>query len=188
MSADLTSLPGNLPIPIDDGACDHLAGAELPVVALPSTSGRVVDMTQVAGPIVIFAYPLTGRPGRQLPTDWDAIPGARGCTPEACGFRDHYSELRGQGAALFGLSTQSTEYQQEVRDRLQLPFHLLSDEMCVFADSLRLPTFTVDRMRLLKRLTLICRNGRIEHVFYPVFPPDQHAAQVVMFLKTSTSV
>jgi peroxiredoxin len=155
----------------------------LPHVPLASTAGQDVDLAGLPGRTVVFAYPRTGRPGEPLPTGWDAIPGARGCTPEACAFRDHFAELCELGvAAIFGLSSQDTAYQQEVVDRLELPFALLSDEQGALTAALRLPTFTVDGMVLIKRLTLIIGDGRIEHVFYPVFPPDRHAADVAAWL------
>ena len=131
---------------------------------------------------MIYAYPMTGRPDRQLPQGWDDIPGARGCTPETCGFRDHHKDLAKLHAEVFGVSTQSTEYQQEMVKRLEVPFEVLSDEHHVLIKALRLPTFTVAAMTLNKRLTLIASHGRIEHVFYPVFPPDKHADEVVVWL------
>ena len=178
-----TQLPANLPVPRDDGACGHLLGQCLPDIPLPSTSGLAVNLRQRKGLVVIYVYPLTGRPGVALPDGWDAIPGARGCTPESCGFRDHYREIQQAGAEVFGLSTQSTDYQSEVRDRLRLPFDLLSDERFAFTDALNLPTFEAASLRLLRRLTLIAVEGVIEHVFYPIFPPDQHAGEVVAYLQ-----
>ncbi len=178
-----TDLPKNLPVPTDDGAADHLIGRQLPDIALLSTSGTQVNLCERQGLAVVYAYPLTGRPGVPLPAGWDEIPGARGCTPESCGFRDHHAELLEMGTDVFGLSTQSSEYQREVRERLQLPFDLLSDAAFAFTDALALPTFSIESQRLLKRLTLICREGSIEHVFYPIFPPDKHAGEVVAWLK-----
>lgn len=179
-----TQLPPNLPVPTDDGACRHLPGRALPEVALPSTSGESVFLRDRPGLTVVYAYPMTGQPGHPLPHGWDDIPGARGCTPQSCGFRDHEEEWRGLGAVVFGLSTQLTDDQQEARARLHLPFDLLSDAAFAFTDALALPTFTVGGRRLLRRLTLICRHGRIEHVFYPIFPPDTHAQEVVAWLKS----
>jgi len=175
-------LPENLPIPIDDGACDHLTGLHLPSVALMSTSGRVVDLAGLPGLIVVYCYPRTGRPGIDPPQGWDEIPGARGCTPQACAFRDHHEELQALGAHVFGLSTQDTDYQREAVERLHLPFELLSDERLEFVHTLRLPTFEIDGMILIKRLTLILRDGHIEKVFYTVFPPDKNADQVINWL------
>jgi peroxiredoxin len=176
-------LPPNLPRPKDDGGARHLTGMALPDLALPSTSGRQVNLSKVAAPrIVIYAYPMTGRPDRKLPQGWDDIPGARGCTPETCGFRDHHKELAKLHAEVFGISTQDTPYQQEMVKRLEVPFEVLSDEHLAFIKALRLPTFTVDGMTLNKRLTLIARNGHIEHVFYPVFPPDKHADEVIAWV------
>jgi len=183
MTSPLTGIPKDLPVPIDDGACRRLVGLGVPDVGLRSTSGAFVNVRERRGTTVVYIYPLTGRPNIPLPKGWNDIPGARGCTPEACGFRDHYSELRRFGAEVFGLSTQSTEYQREARKRLELPFELLSDEAFAFTDALRLPTFVVGSLRLLKRSTLICNDGVIRHVFYPIFPPDQHAASVVAYLR-----
>ena len=176
-------LPKDLPIPQDDGACDHLAVMSLPALALASTRGRRVDLSTLAGTTVVYIYPRTGRPDQEVPTGWNAIPGARGCTPQSCTFRDHYQELQALGVAeLFGLSTQGTAYQQEAVERLHLPFELLSDEKLEFSQALRLPMFEVDGMRLIKRITLIARDGRIVKVFYPVFPPDRNADAVIEWL------
>ena len=180
---DLHRLPDDLPVPHDDGACAHLPGLVLPRVPLPATDGTSVTLATLPGRTVVYCYPRTGRPGEPLPTGWNDIPGARGCTPQSCAFRDHYAELRGLGAAVYGLSAQTTEDQREAADRLHLPFPLLSDSALAFATALRLPTFTVDGMTLIKRVTLILRAGRIEHVFYPVFPPDANAAEVVRWLE-----
>ena len=181
---NLNQLPANLARPKDDGAARHLKGMALPDLELPSTGNRRVNLSRVSAPrIVIYAYPMTGRPDRQLPQGWDDIPGARGCTPETCGFRDHHKDLAKLHAEVFGLSTQDTAYQQEMVKRLEVPFEVLSDEQMAFAQALKLPTFTVDGMTLLKRLTIVARNGRIEHVFYPVFPPDKHAEEVIAWLK-----
>jgi|SRR5215204_2539983 peroxiredoxin len=176
-------LPEDLPVPTDDGAADHLPGIQIPSVPLSSTAGETVDLSALSGRTVVYCYPMTGRPGSDLPSGWDEIPGARGCTPQSCSFRDHHAELEALGARVFGLSTQDTEYQREATQRLHLPFALLSDEDLAFADTLRLPTFEVDDMVLLKRLTLIIKDGRIEKVFYPVFPPDRSAEDVVGWLK-----
>lgn len=180
-------LPEDLPVPTDDGAADHLPGIQIPSVPLSSTAGETVDLSALPGTTVVYCYPMTGRPGSDLPSGWDDIPGARGCTPQSCSFRDHHAELQALGARVFGLSTQDTEYQREATQRLRLPFALLSDEDLAFADALRLPTFEVDDMVLLKRLTLIISDGRIEKVFYPVFPPDRSAQDVVGWLEGRTS-
>jgi peroxiredoxin len=183
--SDYMSLPSDLPAPADDGAADHLVGLEMPAVTLTGTSGGRVALDGLgSGRTVLYVYPLSGKPGVDLPDGWDAIPGARGCTPEACGFRDHHAELRAVGAdAVFGLSSQSTGYQAELAQRLQLPFEILSDPGLELADALRLPTFTADGRRLYARLTLVVTGGRIERAFYPIFPPDQHAAQVLAWLR-----
>jgi peroxiredoxin len=176
-------LPNDLPVPEDDGAADHLPGMRLPSVPLASTSGGIVDLSALPGRTVVYCYPMTGRPDRSLPAGWDEIPGARGCTPQSCSFRDHHAELRSLGASVFGSSTQDTEYQREAATRLHLPFALLSDSDLAFAGTLGLPTFEVDGMVLLKRLTLVIDEGWIEKVFYPVFPPDRSAEEVVEWLE-----
>jgi peroxiredoxin len=176
-------LPEGIPVPTDDGAADHLPGTRLPSVPLISTSGDTVDLSALTGTTVAYCYPMTGRPDRELPQGWDEIPGARGCTPQSCSFRDHHAELRNLGARVFGLSTQDTGYQREAATRLHLPFELLSDERLAFAEALGLPTFEADGMTLLKRLTLIIEDGRIERVFYPVFPPGKNAEEVLLWLR-----
>jgi peroxiredoxin len=181
---NLNQLPANLPRPKDDGGARHLTGMALPDLELPSTANRRVNLSKIAARrVVIYAYPMTGRPDRQLPQGWDDIPGARGCTPETCGFRDHHKDLAKLQTEVFGVSTQDTPYQQEMVKRLEVPFEVLSDEHMALARALKLPTFAVEGMTLLKRLTLVARNGRIEHVFYPVFPPDKHAEEVIAWLK-----
>jgi len=182
--SDLTQLPAGLPVPPDDGAADHLRGLAMPRIELPSTADHPVQLQAMGeGRSVLYVYPLTGRPGADLPAGWDAIPGARGCTPEACGFRDHYQDLLAAGAdRVFGLSSQTTAYQQELAGRLRLPFPMLSDAGFRLARALGLPTFEAGGTRLYKRLTLITRDDAIEHVFYPVFPPDEHARQVLAWL------
>jgi peroxiredoxin len=178
----LNELPDDLPVPEDDGACDHLPGIELSDMTLPSTSGATVNLRGMTGRTVIYCYPRTGRPDRELPAAWDLIPGARGCTPQSCSFRDHYQELRALGARVYGVSTQSTSYQQEAAQRLHLPFELLSDEQLALARALRLPTFEFESEELIKRLTMIVHNGVIETVFYPVFPPNKDAERVIEWL------
>ncbi len=182
-SDNLYELPNDLPVPEDDGACAHLAGMQLPAVRLASTGGRVVDLSQLPGRSVVYVYPRTGRPDQAVPTGWNQIPGARGCTPQSCAFRDHYRQLRALGVEhLFGLSTQETAYQREAADRLHLPFELLSDGRLEFARALKLPTFDVGGMTLIRRLTLIVCDGVIDKVFYPVFPPDRNAQDVAAWL------
>ena len=176
-------LPEGLPEPPDDGAADQLPGTSIPHVPLPSTSGEPVDLAALSGTTVVYCYPLTGRPDRELPRGWDEIPGARGCSPQSCAFRDHHEDLRALGARVFGLSTQDTEYQREAVERLNLPYELLSDEDLRFAGALSLPTFEAGGMVLLKRLTMIIDDGRIEKVFYPVFPPDRNAGEVLGWLR-----
>jgi peroxiredoxin len=181
-----SQLPDGLPAPEDDGAADHLPGAALPQIRLPSTTGRDADLSAVGSPrAIVYVYPMTGTPGVPWPEGWDLIPGARGCTPESCGFRDHHAELAQLGAEVYGLSTQSTADQAEAAARLDLPFALLSDEHHRLAAEIGLPTFTVAGKRLYKRLTLVLRDRRIEHVFYPVFPPDVHAERVADWLRSN---
>jgi peroxiredoxin len=181
---DPTVLPDDLPAPADDGAARHLAGARAPDLALSATDGRTVNLARLAGRTVVYIYPRTGRPGQATPTGWDAIPGARGCTPQSCGFRDHFAELKRLGVAqLYGLSTQDTAYQREAAERLHLPFAILSDADLRLARALNLPTFTVDGMTLIKRMAWVIDDGVITKVFYPVFPPDKSAADVVNWLR-----
>ena len=184
---NLQKLPTDLPEPTDDGAADHLLGMDLPPVSLASTSGGAVDLSALPGTTVVYCYPMTGRPDRDLPDGWDGIPGARGCTPQSCSFRDHHQDLRELDARVFGLSTQGTAYQQEAVERLHLPFELLSDENLVFTKEAGLPTFRVEGVLLTKRLTMILESGRIEKVFYPVFPPDRSAEQVIEWLSARTT-
>ena len=174
-----------IPAPEDDGAAAHLAGMTIPSVSLRATDDSVVDLSELKGRTVVFGYPRTGEPGKiGLTDDWDMIPGARGCTPQACSFRDLFSELRAAGAKhVFGLSTQSNAYQLEMAARLHLPFPVLSDEKLVLADALNLPTMDVADLTLIKRLALIVDDGTITHVFYPVFPPDRNAGDVLAWLK-----
>lgn len=182
-SDNLYELPKDLPVPQDDGACAHLTGLRLPSIELASTGGGRVDLSKRPGRSVVYCYPRTGRPDESPPQGWDAIPGARGCTPQSCGFRDHYAELKVLGVdAVYGLSAQDTAYQSEVVQRLHLPFDLLSDAELRFAQALSLPTFEVEGMTLIKRLTLILRDGTVEYVFYPVFPPDANAPAVIHWL------
>jgi len=185
MSASFSQLPDDLPAPVDDGAAAHLEGSGMPGVVLPSTDGTTVDLSRLKGRWVIYVYPMIGRPGVPLPEGWDVIPGARGCTPQSCGFRDHYAELKALNAGVFGLSAQATEYQREARERMQLPFHLLSDNLLRLKQDLRLPTFVVAGMERFKRLTLVIDEGKIQKVFYPVFPPDRNAQEVLQWLRAN---
>jgi len=181
---DPMTLPDDLPAPTDDGAADHLRGAPIPAIALPATDGSTVDLAALTDRTVVYAYPRTGVPGEDhLVPDWDEIPGARGCTPESCGFRDHHAELARAGAAVLGLSTQPTDIQREAAERLGLPFALLSDADLELTNALALPTMVVEGTTMIRRLTLVVRDGRIEHVFHPVFPPDTHAAEVLAWLR-----
>ena len=182
---DPTILPTALPVPVDDGAAGHLIDASLPSVVLAASDGQRVDLSALKGTTVLYIYTRTGRPGVPLPEGWDELPGARGCTPQSCSFRDHFAELRSLGVDhVFGLSTQDTPYQREAAERLHLPFPLLSDEDLEFTLALRLPTFTVAGMTLIKRMVLVISDGVVRKVFYPVFPPDKSAADVVAWLKS----
>jgi peroxiredoxin len=189
---NLYQLPADLPVPVDDGAARHLIGAVVPPIALPSTKGDLVrldDSTNLL--IVVYCYPRTGRPDAIAlggTEEWNAIPGARGCTPQSCGYRDHHQELKQLGATIYGLSNQPTDYQLEAATRLKLPFALLSDVAGRFAGALRLPAFEWDGVRLLKRLTLIISKGRIVHCIYPVFPPDKDAEKVITWLQEHREV
>ena len=180
----LSTLPPDLPAPVDDGAAAHLAGMQLPHVTLQATDGSAVDLAALAGTVVVFAYPRTGRPGEpSLVDDWDQIPGARGCTPHTSGFRDLHAEFVALGARVFGLSTQDTAYQREMVERVHVPFPVLSDAELALTSALRLPTMDVAGQTLLKRIAWIARDGVIERVFYPVFPPDRNAAEVLEALR-----
>jgi len=177
------------PKPHDDGLCRHLRGARVPSIALPSTDENTVDLSAVRGRVVLYIYPRTSRPGEAPPEGWDSIPGARGCTLQSCAYRDHFSELRSLNVTqVYGLSTQDSAYQHEMVERLHLPFPILSDANLRFAAALRLPTFTASGLVLLKRVTLIISNAVIEHVFYPVYPPDRNAEEVVAWLESAGSV
>ncbi len=180
----LEELPPDIPIPVDDGAADHLPGMHLPSISLPATTGDTIDLSQVGAPwAVIYVYPMTGRPDHELPIGWDSIPGARGCTPQTSGFRDYEAELAGMGAEVYGISVQSPDYQQEMVARLGVEFPVLSDPAMKLGEALNLPTMEAGHMTLYRRLTMIVRRGRIEHVMYPVFPPDRNAADVVAWLR-----
>ncbi len=184
MTVDPMALPDDLPVPQDDGAADHLRGARLPSVPLPATDGSTLDIAALLGRTVVYAYPRTGEPGTSpLTDDWDSIPGARGCTPESCGFRDHHAELAALGARVVGLSTQDTDYQRRAVDNLSLPFPLLSDAGLALAQAARLPTFEAAGQTLLKRLTMVVDDGVVTHLWYPVFPPDRHADEVLGWLR-----
>jgi peroxiredoxin len=186
---DPRDLPAIPPEPLDDGAADHLVGLLVPHLSLPSTEGDMVDLADLArDKLVLYIYPRTGRPGVPLPTDWDAIPGARGCTPQSCGFRDLHPQLVRLGVTIAGLSSQSTEEQTEAATRLRLPFRLLSDPDLRLATALDLPTFAFAGFTLYKRLTLIAERAQIVKVFYPVFPPDENAAEVSAWLTGSTAL
>jgi peroxiredoxin len=181
---DPYTLPADLPVPVDDGAASHLVGMRVPRLELPTTDQRALDLAEAAQQLlVLYVYPRTGKPGEPLPTGWDDIPGARGCTPQACAFRDLHAEIVAEGAHVLGLSAQPVAEQREVVDRLGLPYALASDPLLTVAEALSLPTFEVDGMHLYKRLTLIASDGAIEKVFYPVFPPDRNAADVLSWLQ-----
>jgi peroxiredoxin len=183
---DPTFLPPDIPIPQDDGAARHLPGMQWPDVALAATSGSAVNVSTLKGRTVVYIYPRTGVPGVDALPGWDDIPGARGCTPQSCGFRDHFAELKALGVAnVFGLSTQDTDYQREAAQRLHLPFPVLSDAGLKLAGAVKLPTFAVAGMTLYKRMALVIDDGVITKVFYPVFPPDKNAQEVIAWLRTN---
>lgn len=183
----LYEVPEGLPVPVDDGACAHLPGTDVPSVTLQSTQSGLLDVAEVArnGRIVFFFYPRSGRPDEPPIPGWDDIPGARGCTPQSCAFRDHFGEFEEFGVRVFGVSAQDAEYQREFAERTHLPYPLLSDAAFTLTDALRLPTFEAGGMRLIKRLTLVVSYGRIEKVFYPVFPPDKNADEVLAYLRSA---
>ncbi len=179
---DFHTLPDDLPVPVDDGACDHLTGMKAPLLALLSTAGGAVDLASARRPFVLYCYPLTGRPGTDLPADWDDIPGARGCTPQTCAFRDHAPEIASLGHDIFAMSTQATDCQREIADRLDVPFAVLSDADLAMARALGLPRFVVAGMTLIKHLTLIVGGGVISKAFYPMFPSHEIPSRVVAWL------
>jgi peroxiredoxin len=176
-----------IPAPKDDGAAKHLVGMKLPPVVLPATDGASVMLSHLKGRVVVFAYPRTGEPGKiGLVDDWDMIPGARGCTPQTCAFRDLFKELQAAGAQhVFGLSTQDATYQREMAERLHVPFQILSDSKLEFSRALSLPTMDVAGLTLIKRLALVIDDAAITHVFYPVFPPDRNAGDVLEWLQAN---
>jgi peroxiredoxin len=173
----------SLPIPKNDGAAEHLLGMVVPPVALAATDGNQVDLSRLPGRTLLYACPRTGTPEDTLPPGWDAIPGARGCTPQTCAFRDHFSDLRLAGIdQLFGISTQSPLAQRDAVDRLRLPFSLLSDAAFDLTQAMILPSFEAGGYLMLKRFTLVIDGGRVSKVFYPIFPPDLHAQEVLDWL------
>lgn len=180
---NLDQLPTDLQIPFDDGSCNHLLGQLMPNVALQSTNGSLIRLNELKGKLVIYCYPMTGRPDTKLPDGWEEIPGARGCTPQSCSFRDHYQELQQLDTMVFGLSTQTTDDQKEAKERLHLPFDLLSDKNLQFSKALKIPLFEVEDMILTKRVTLIFEEGKIVKYFYPVFPPDKNIDEVIEWLR-----
>lgn len=179
-------LPDNLPVPIDDGQAAHLTGMQIPDIRLCSTNNDWVRISQIKGRTVLFVYVRTKLPGQTALYDyWDTIPGATGCTVESCGFRDNYLDFLQAGAGIVGLSSEDANRQKQAVKRLSLPFPLLSDPKFDLAIPLRLPMFEVNEHTFLKRLTMIVKDGVIEHVFYPVFPPDTHAEKVLIWLRTN---
>jgi len=181
---DLAKLPDNLPVPVDDGACAHLPDMRIPSVPLNATSGAIIDLSTLPGIVVIYFYPMIGRPDGPPMVGWNESPGARGCTPQSCAFRDTHAELNGFGARVFGVSAQPLDDQREAKGRLKLPFELLNDGQFTLTEAMHLPTFEYMKSRLIKRLTIIAIEGIIQKVFYPVFPPDRNAEDVIVWLKT----
>jgi peroxiredoxin len=180
---NLNQLPSDLPIPEDDGSTRHLKGMRLPRLSLRSTKGEDIALDEIKGKLVIYCYPMTGQPNIPLPDGWDQIPGARGCTPQSCAYRDHYQDIQKLGAQVIGLSVQTPEYQKEMADRLHLPFPVVSDADYQFQQALNMPTFVAGGMKLLKRVTLIANDGVIVGVHYPIFPSDSDAPWVIHFLE-----
>jgi peroxiredoxin len=186
-SDNLYELPKDLPAPQDDGAADHLTGLVVPPVALMSTQGRQVSLAEASrtSRVVVYGYPRTGVPDRDPPPGWDDVPGARGCTPQSCGFRDQHEAYRSLGVEVYGLSVQDTDYQREMAGRIHLPFEVLSDVDHALTRAMRLPTFVIHGNTLLKRIALVLHQGRVEKVFYPVFPPDRNSAEVLAWLRAN---
>lgn len=179
---DLSKLPDNLPVPVDDGACAHLLGTRIPLVQLVATSGETVSIGALPGTVVVYFYPMIGRPDSPPLVGWNEIPGARGCTPQSCAFRDYYSDMTRFHAKVFGVSAQPLVDQQDAKTRLGLPFELLNDRGFALADAMCLPTFEYEKVRLIKRLTLVAIDGFVRKIFYPVFPPNRNAEDVVKWL------
>ena len=183
---NIYELPEDLPVPQDDGACNHLYNKDLPEIELTGTNGITYDLSRIKTTVVVFTFPRTGIPG-QLPLvdNWNEIPGARGCTPQTCGYRDNYAGFKLSTAQVFGMSSQNPAYQKEMAERLQLPFPILSDERLAFTLAMQLPTFEAAGQTLIKRLAFIAKEGKIVQVFYPVFPPEENARQVLEWLEKS---
>ncbi len=176
-------LPPDLPVPVDDGSANHLVGMKLPNISLKSTRGDSINVGKIKGKLVIYCYPMTGQPNVPLPEGWDQIPGARGCTPQSCSFRDHYQDIQALGAEVIGLSVQTTDYQKEMADRLHLPFPVVSDSNHEFSKAMNMPTFVAAGMNLLRRVTLIAEDGVIKAIHYPIFPSDSDPTWVIDYLK-----
>jgi peroxiredoxin len=184
VSTDFSELPDDLPVPEDDGGADRLPGSAVPELRLPSTRGGSIDLVDAAqGVLVAYVYPRTGTPGEPSPAGWDDIPGARGCTPQSCAYRDSLAEFEALGACVIGISAQDPEEQAEFAEREHIPFPLLSDSALRFTDEMQLPTFEVEGMTLYKRLTFVAEAGNVVKVFYPVFPPDRNAGEVLAWLR-----
>jgi peroxiredoxin len=182
---NLYQLPDDLPTPKDDGACNHLTGIKFPQIELICTNERSINPGKQAGYSVIYIYPMTGQPNVSLAEGWDSIPGARGCTPQSCSFRDSHNDLK-KHTTIYGLSSQNTAYQQEAKSRLQLPFELISDSDFLLKKALSLPTFIFDGIERYKRLTLIIQNNVIKKIFYPVFPPDKNAENILNWFESQS--
>jgi peroxiredoxin len=180
---NLDQLPDDLPIPLDDHACDHLNGLQLPSISLQTTEGSWLSLQELPAKTIIFFYPRTGQPSEPAPVDWDMIPGARGCTPQSCGYRDLHKEFQLLGYQVYGLSSQDTDYQKEFVNRNHIPFEIISDEKFQLTETLNLPTFQYNDLRLIKRMAWVIEGGKIQKVFYPVFPPNDNAATVLAWLK-----
>lgn len=185
MEESLEYLPEGLPIPTDDGSCNHLIGMSIPNIKLKATNGKLIELKNIDGRVVFYLYPMTGPSHIPLPKGWDEIPGARGCTPQACSFKNNYAELQELGLTVFGMSTQSSDFQIKEKERIHLPFDLLSDQNIEFAKTLNLPLHYVEDLTLHKRVTLIFKDGKIVKYFYPVFPPDKNINEVIEWLKAN---
>jgi len=183
---NLSELPKDLPIPENDGACDHLYNSIIPTIELPNQDGNLLQLNRTdTFSLIIYCYPMTGHPDRELPENWNSIPGARGCTPETCSFRDNYDNFNALNSIPIGITTQSEEDIKEMTTRLRVPFDVLSDQYLLFTKLMKLPTFTINNKTFIKRLTLIVQKSFIKHVFYPIFPPDLHVKEVIQWLKNN---
>ncbi|VAW52529.1 Alkyl hydroperoxide reductase subunit C-like protein [hydrothermal vent metagenome] len=180
---DLYQLPEGLPVPVDDGACNHLEGAPFPSMLITVTPHATYDFSKEKGINIIFFYPMIGHPDSLPMTGWNEIPGARGCTPQALSYKNYFRQITKLGVRLFGASSQALKEQNDAIDRLKLPFELINDSSFLLSNALKLPTFQFNEIKMIKRLTLVVVDGVIKKVFYPVFPPNKNVDDVIVWLK-----